>query len=95
MGQVSCSGRSGTLTSTYFERVRVIASDLFGIPPQAISAQSSPENIESWDSVQHFNFILALEEAFHLQLSAEETERIRTIGDAEKLIAEKVAGTGG
>jgi len=81
------------LTSTYFERVRVIASDLFGIPPQALSGESSPENIESWDSVQHLNFILAIEETFHLQLSPEETERIRTIGDAEKLIAQKVADT--
>jgi len=83
------------LTATVFERVRLIASDLFGVVPDALSADSSPENVERWDSTQHLNFVLALEDTFQLQLSPEETERIRTIGDAAKLIEEKVAVAGG
>ena len=83
------------MTATVFERVRLIASDLFGVVPDALSADSSPENVERWDSTQHLNFVLALEDTFQLQLSPEETERIRTIGDAAKLIEEKVAVAGG
>ena len=78
------------MTQNVFERVREIASDMFGVPADAISVVSSPENIARWDSVQHLNFILALEETFGLQLSPEETERIRTIGDAAKLMQEKL-----
>jgi acyl carrier protein len=78
------------LTKPVFDRVRSIASDVFGVPLEAISAGSSPENVEHWDSTQHLTFVLALEEAFQFQLSPEETERIRTMGDAVKLIEEKL-----
>lgn len=83
------------MTSPLLERVRSIASDLFGIPQEAISPESSSENIDAWDSTQHLNFILALEESFHLQLSPEETERVRTIGDATKLVEDKIAAASG
>jgi acyl carrier protein len=83
------------LTITVFERVRTIASDLFAVPRETITAASAPENLESWDSTQHLNFVLALEEAFQLQLSPEDTERIRTIGQAVELIEEKMQVAGG
>lgn len=82
------------MTTTIFDRVRSIASDVFGVPPESISADSSPENMEHWDSTKHLTFILALEETFQLQLSPEETERIHAIGDAARLIAEKLPAAG-
>jgi acyl carrier protein len=72
-----------------FEQVRGIASDLLGIPADQINAASSPENIEAWDSVQHLNLVLALEEKFGLQLSPEEMEQIRNVGDAARLVESK------
>jgi acyl carrier protein len=82
------------LTATVFDRVRGIASDIFDVPRESVSADSSPENIERWDSIQHLTFILALEETFHLQFSPEETERVHTIGDAAKLIEQKLPQAG-
>jgi acyl carrier protein len=81
------------LTTSVFDRVRSIASDLFGVPPDGLSSHSSPEIVERWDSTQHLSFVLALEDTFHLQLSPEETERIRTIGEAAKLIEERLSVT--
>lgn len=83
------------MTATVFERVRNIASDLFGIPREKITSDSSPENVEQWDSTQHLNFVLALEEAFQIQLSPEETERMRTIGQAVEVLEEKTKVAGG
>lgn len=81
------------MTTGVFDRVRLIASDLFGLPPEALSAESSPETVARWDSTQHLSFILALEDTFQLQLSPEETEGIRTIGEAAKLIEERLSVT--
>jgi acyl carrier protein len=81
------------LTSTTFEQVRGIASDLFAIPPDRITAESSPETIESWDSTQHLNFVLALEEKFGFQLSPEEMEQMRNIGEIVKLVGSKLQTT--
>lgn len=83
------------MTATVTQRVMSVASDIFGIPPSTLSAESGPENIQSWDSTQHLSFILALEEAFELQFSPEETETIKTVGDAIKLVEGKLPPAGG
>jgi acyl carrier protein len=81
------------LTSSVLEQVRKMASDLFGIPATKISADSSPESIETWDSVQHLSLVLALEEQFSLQLSPEEIEKMKTIGDIATLVEGKLQAT--
>jgi len=53
-------------------------------------ATSSPDTIDTWDSIQHLNFVLALEEKFGLQLSPEEMEQMRSVGEAAQLIQGKV-----
>ena len=82
------------MTTQSYERVRIIASDVFGVSPEKIADESSPESIERWDSTQHLTFVLALEEAFQLQLTPEETESIRSIGEAAKLVQEKLQVAG-
>ncbi len=78
------------MTATILDQVRGIASDLFSIPMDRIQPESSPENIESWDSTQHLNFVLALEEKFGLQLSPEEMEQMRNVGEVAKIIESKL-----
>jgi acyl carrier protein len=81
------------LTATTFEQVRGIASDLFAVPLDRITAESSPETLESWDSTQHLNLVLALEEKFGFQLSPEEMEQMRNIGEIVKLVENKLQTT--
>jgi acyl carrier protein len=70
-----------------------MASDLFGVPADRITATYSPETLENWDSVQHLNLVLALEEKFGMQLSPEEIEQMKSIGDTAKLIESKLQAT--
>ena len=81
------------MTLDVFEQVRGLASDLFGIPAGHIDASSSPKTIAVWDSTQHLNLVLALEEKFKLQLSPEEIEEMKTIGDVARLIEGKLKST--
>jgi len=78
---------------TVFDQIRTIASDLFAIPTAQITVASSPENIESWDSVQHLNLVLALEEKFQVQLAPEEIEQMKNIGEVTKLVESKLQPT--
>jgi len=73
-----------------FDEVRSIASDIFGVASAKLSADSSPDNIESWDSFQHLNLVLALEEKFGAQLSPEEIEQMKTLGATAALIDAKL-----
>ncbi|MGA3315837.1 MAG: acyl carrier protein [Candidatus Korobacteraceae bacterium] len=81
------------MTSTAFEQVRGIASDLFAVPSQEITADSSPETIKTWDSIQHLSLVLALEEKFQIQLSPDEIEQMTSIGAIARLLESKLANT--
>lgn len=80
------------MTSSVFEQIRTIASDLFRLPPESISAASTPQTIEAWDSIQHLNLVLALEEKFGVELSPEEIEQMTSIGEVVKLVEAKAQG---
>ena len=67
-----------------------MASDLFGVPVDKVSAASSPQTIENWDSIQHLNLVLAVEENFDIQLSPEEIEQMKTVGETAKLVESKL-----
>lgn len=81
------------MTPAVFDQIRTMASDLFGVPAERISAASSPQTLENWDSIQHLNLVLALEEKFGLQLSPEEIEQMKNIGETAKLIESKLQAT--
>jgi len=74
------------LTASTFEQVRSIASDIFGLPLDKITPESSPETIETWDSIQHLNLVLAIEEKFGLQLEPEDIERMKNIGAVSAMV---------
>ena len=74
------------MTASTFEQVRNIASDIFGIPVEKITAESSPETIENWDSMQHLNLVLAMEEKFGVQLDPEDIEQMKNIGAVAALV---------
>ena len=78
------------MTSNVFEQIRTIASDLFRIPPERISAASTPQSIEAWDSIQHLNLVLAIEEKFAVELSPEEIEQMTSVGETTKLVEAKL-----
>lgn len=69
--------------------IRQVISDVLGVPVSKLSVESSPETIESWDSVQHLSLVLALESSLGVQFAPEDIEKMRTVGAIEKMIAAK------
>ena len=81
------------MTASTFEQVRSVASDIFGVPTEQITAESSPETIENWDSMQHLNLVLAVEEKFGVQLDPEDIEQMKNIGAVAKLVEKLQSAT--
>ena len=71
--------------------VSKIVSDVLQADKNAITPDSSPENMTSWDSVQHLNLVLALEEEYGLQFLPEEMDQMKTVGEIAELVAAKRA----
>jgi len=72
-----------------FEKVRGIASDILQINSSTLSANSSPESVETWDSVHHLNLVLALEESFGVEFSPEEMDQMKTLGQISGMVESK------
>jgi acyl carrier protein len=72
------------MSEQVLSRVQQIASDVLLVD---VTADSSPETVESWDSVQHLNLILAVEEEYGFQFSPEEMDSAKTVGAIAGLVA--------
>jgi acyl carrier protein len=73
-----------------FDQVRQLVSDIFAVDFARIAADSSPDTIEAWDSMQHLSLVLAAEERFNLQFSPEEMEQMRSVGQISAMIESKL-----
>tara|TARA_B100001971_G_C17957363_1_gene415642 strand:+ start:335 stop:538 length:204 start_codon:yes stop_codon:yes gene_type:complete len=47
-------------------------SAVFEIPVDQITENSSPDSIESWDSLRHMNMVVAFEEEFGVEFTDDE-----------------------
>jgi len=54
------------------DRIKKVMSDVLNIDVSLINNETSPDNIENWDSLKHMNLIVALEEEFEIEFDDEE-----------------------
>jgi acyl carrier protein len=69
-----------------FNRVQGIMADLFSIPVAQIMLETSSDTIKSWDSLQHLNLMLALEQEFGVQFTPEEIESLTSVQSIIRLL---------
>ncbi|MGH7928904.1 MAG: acyl carrier protein [Candidatus Binatia bacterium] len=79
------------MTERILERVRGIAADLLDVPVQQLLPTSSPDTIESWDSLNHLNLVLGLEGAFGVQFSPEEIAKMQSVESIASLVQRKLS----
>jgi len=53
-------------------RVKKVIAEILDIEINSINDNTSPETIESWDSLKQMNIIVALEEEFDIEFSDED-----------------------
>jgi acyl carrier protein len=74
------------------DTVRRIAADVLQVDLASLTAESSPQSVETWDSVQHLNLVLALEEQFGFQFDPDEMDGMKSIGAIAALVARRNGG---
>jgi len=65
------------------ERVRYIVAEITEVEVERITLQSSPDNLEEWDSLAQVNIVLSLEQEFGRQFSPDQIERMVSV---EKIV---------
>jgi acyl carrier protein len=54
-------------------KLKEVISNVLGIPTVEINNDSSPDNIEKWDSLSHLKLVMAIESEFNVELSPEDS----------------------
>jgi acyl carrier protein len=75
------------------ERVVRIVSEVLGRPAASIDDDSSPDNIESWDSLKQMNLVLALEQEFGVRFTDEQIVEMLSV-KADRRGSDKIRITG-
>ena len=71
------------------DQIRQIVADVFNVPIENVTADSSPESIESWDSMAHLNLVLSLEQAFGVSIAPEDIAELTSVSAIVEWLQQK------
>lgn len=60
--------------------LRAVFGDVLACDAAALTDDDSPSSVKGWDSVNHMQLLLAVEEAFEVQFHPEEFATLTTFG---------------
>ncbi len=69
-------------------------ADVFETPVESIQPQTPRDEIATWDSLGILTLIARMDEDFHILLTDDEIQRLRSVGDVIDLVRERGADPG-
>ena len=78
------------MSDNVFEAVVEIMSMLFGVDRDSLTLDSSMDTIEQWDSLQHINVIVDVEQRFGIFLSPDEVMELNNVRSIVDLVRIKL-----
>ena len=79
------------VSSSLFERVQGVVAEQLGVEPEKVTTDAEFVQDLNADSLDLVELIMQLEEEFGVEISDEEAENIKTVGDALEYIQEHTA----
>jgi acyl carrier protein len=79
------------MTEAQEKQIVQVIADVLNVPASQAPPDRSPQNVQGWDSVQHLNLVLAIEQAAGIQLDPEDVEEMQSIGAILDLVRKKMA----
>ena len=65
-------------------------SAVLGVPVANIDDHTSPDTVPTWDSMQHLQLVLALEQEFAVAFEVEEIEAMQRVGVIVSLLEQRL-----
>ena len=69
-------------------------ADIFETPLERIRPETKREDIEAWDSLGILTLIARMDEDFHILLTDEDIQRLRSVGDIVDFLGQRDAKPG-
>ena len=65
--------------------------DTFDDDAIVLTSNTTAHDIKDWDSVNHINLIVAIEQEFHIKFRTAELEALKDVGEMVRLIESKTS----
>ena len=69
-----------------FDKLREVIADVLNVDPNEVTMETTFMEYLGADSLDVFQIIMGIEEAFEIEIPAEKAEHITTVGEAVALI---------
>ncbi|MEA2163908.1 MAG: acyl carrier protein [Thermoanaerobaculia bacterium] len=76
--------------SDILQRLEPIFRDVLDEPSFVLTRESSPANVENWDSLAQISLITSIEKEFAFRFSVGEVQSLKTVGDMADLLERKL-----
>jgi len=74
------------------DRIKSIFCNIFQLSVLDITDTTSRETVDKWDSLQHLNLVISLEEEFKIELDIEEIEGMSDFPKVCQIVSMKMTG---
>lgn len=71
------------------ERLNEVFRDVFDDDSICINENTTSEDIEDWDSLEHINLIAAVEDEFKMRFKMKEVSGMKNVGEMMAIISER------
>ena len=78
------------LDSEQFDKLSSIFKILFNLPDLELTDNLSAKDVPGWDSFNHVNLIINIEEEFGIQFTNDEVGGMQNVGNLKTLLASKI-----
>ena len=73
-----------------FNKLKQVVSDILEVDIDDINENSSPDNIEKWDSLSHIKLVMAIEVEFNVKLTPDDMMDMLSVKLIKIILAEKL-----
>ncbi len=74
------------------EKLNTVFCEVFDDDTIRITENTTADDIEDWDSLEHINLLVAVEETFQIKFSMQEVAHLQNVGEMINLISSKLEG---
>lgn len=72
-----------------YEGLNEVFRDVFDDEDITVTKDTTADDIEDWDSLEHINLIVAVEKKFGMKFTMGEVSGMKNVGEMAKIIAER------
>ena len=77
---------------TVYEKLHEVFRDIFDDDTIELNDATTADDIEDWDSLEHINLIVAVENKFGIKFGMGEVTTMKNVGEMADIILERAKG---